>query len=159
MEACVGAHHLSRKLQNARPRRPTDAREIRAPLFEGTEILRRRGHDLPSITRAAGRSLRACPLLAPFGPVKPTSLMVMGKLLRFVTDIRSESCRNDASLKLCGRWQRRVRNWSGEAAENAYSPLNRLGGETFRSNMAIQVGPNAIHLIVLNTDDGHQRPS
>jgi len=32
MEACVGAHHLSR-----RPRRPPDAGEIRAPLFEGTE--------------------------------------------------------------------------------------------------------------------------
>ena len=37
MEACVGAHHLSRKLQMAWPRRPPDAGEIRAPLFEGTE--------------------------------------------------------------------------------------------------------------------------
>jgi transposase len=34
IEACVGAHHLS---PNAWPRRPPDAGEIRAPLFEGTE--------------------------------------------------------------------------------------------------------------------------
>jgi transposase len=37
MEACVGAHHLSRKLQMLGPRRPTDAGEVRAPVFEGTE--------------------------------------------------------------------------------------------------------------------------
>jgi len=37
MEACVGAHHLSRKAPNAWPRRPPDAGEIRASLFEGTE--------------------------------------------------------------------------------------------------------------------------
>ena len=37
MEACVGAHHLSPQAPNAWPRRPPDAGEIRAPLFEGTE--------------------------------------------------------------------------------------------------------------------------
>jgi transposase len=35
MEACVGAHHLSRKLQSQG--RTADAGEICAPLFEGTE--------------------------------------------------------------------------------------------------------------------------
>jgi hypothetical protein len=52
-----------------------------------------------------------------------------------------------------------VRNWSPEAAENAYSRLERLDGEMFISNMAVQTGPSAIHLIALNTDDGHQWPS
>ena len=37
MEACVGAHHLSRKLAVAWSRCPADAGEICAPLFEGTE--------------------------------------------------------------------------------------------------------------------------
>ena len=37
MEACVGAHHLSRKLQMLGHDAPPDAGEIRAPLFEGTE--------------------------------------------------------------------------------------------------------------------------
>jgi transposase len=37
MEACVGAHHLSRKLQMLGHDAPVDAGEIRAPLFEGTE--------------------------------------------------------------------------------------------------------------------------
>ena len=37
MEACVGAHHLSRKLKSSRSRCPADAGEIRASLFEGTE--------------------------------------------------------------------------------------------------------------------------
>jgi hypothetical protein len=41
-------------------------------------------------------------------------------------------------------------------AQHFYSNLERLVGETFRPNMAIQVGPNAIHLIALNADDGHQ---
>jgi hypothetical protein len=63
------------------------------------------------------------------------------------------------SLKLWRRWQRRVRNWWEAAAENAYSSFNRPGGEMLRSHMAIQVGPNAIHLITVNTDDSHQRPS
>jgi transposase len=36
MEACVGAHHLSRKL-NARTRRSPDAGEVRAPVFQGTK--------------------------------------------------------------------------------------------------------------------------
>src|SRR6187402_1419140 len=46
MEACVGAHHLSRKLQGPWPRRPADAYEVRALLFKGTEErLPRRGGD------------------------------------------------------------------------------------------------------------------
>jgi hypothetical protein len=36
MEACVGAHHLSRKL-NELGQRPADAGEVRPSLFEGTE--------------------------------------------------------------------------------------------------------------------------
>jgi transposase len=44
MEDCVGAHHLSRKLQGAWPRRPADAGEVRAAVFKGTEErLPRRG--------------------------------------------------------------------------------------------------------------------
>ena len=35
MEACVGAHHLSRGLQ--KPRCPVDACTVRSPLFERTE--------------------------------------------------------------------------------------------------------------------------
>ena len=37
MEACVGAHHLSRKLEDAWSRCSADACEVRATLFEGTE--------------------------------------------------------------------------------------------------------------------------
>jgi hypothetical protein len=37
MEACVGAHHLSRNLQALGKRRAADAGEIRTPVFEGTE--------------------------------------------------------------------------------------------------------------------------
>ena len=37
MEACVGAHHLRSQTANAWPRRPADAGEVRASLFEGTE--------------------------------------------------------------------------------------------------------------------------
>jgi hypothetical protein len=38
-QACVGAQHLSRSC-NVCPRRPTDAGEIRAPLFEGQKKFR-----------------------------------------------------------------------------------------------------------------------
>jgi len=37
MEACVGAHHLSRKAEGARPRSAADAGKVRAALLEGTE--------------------------------------------------------------------------------------------------------------------------
>ena len=37
MEACVGAHHLSRKLKAAWSRCPVDAGEVRAALLEGAE--------------------------------------------------------------------------------------------------------------------------
>ena len=37
MEACVGAHHLSRKLNSAWSRCPADAGEICSPLLQGTE--------------------------------------------------------------------------------------------------------------------------
>jgi hypothetical protein len=44
MEACVGAHHLSR--QDAWTRRSADAGKVRAPVFEGTkERLPGRGGD------------------------------------------------------------------------------------------------------------------
>ena len=43
MEACVGAHHLSRKL-SFRPRCQADAGEVRTAIFQGTEErLPRRG--------------------------------------------------------------------------------------------------------------------
>jgi hypothetical protein len=34
MEACVGAHHLSRKLHTLRPRHPDNAGEVCTPIFE-----------------------------------------------------------------------------------------------------------------------------
>ena len=37
MEACVGAHHLSRKLKGAWSRRPTDAGKVCSPLLQGPE--------------------------------------------------------------------------------------------------------------------------
>jgi len=37
MEACVGAHHLGRRLRAARTRRSADASDVCAPLFEGTQ--------------------------------------------------------------------------------------------------------------------------
>jgi transposase len=37
MEACVGAHHLSRKLRMLGHGRSAYAGEVRAPVFEGTE--------------------------------------------------------------------------------------------------------------------------
>ncbi len=37
MEACVGAHHLSRQTQDVRPRRTADACPICPPLFERPE--------------------------------------------------------------------------------------------------------------------------
>src|SRR5262247_1418844 len=37
MEACVGAHHLSRRLHSRGSRCTVDAGEIRAALFEGAE--------------------------------------------------------------------------------------------------------------------------
>ena len=37
MEACVGAHHLSRKLRHPWPRCPADAGQVCSPLFQGTE--------------------------------------------------------------------------------------------------------------------------
>jgi transposase len=37
MEACVGAHHLSRRLKAAWPRRSADAGEVCAALFQGPE--------------------------------------------------------------------------------------------------------------------------
>jgi transposase len=37
MEACVGAHHLSRKAADARTRRSADAGEVRASIFQGTK--------------------------------------------------------------------------------------------------------------------------
>ena len=37
MEACVGAHHLSRKLNGTGPRCPADAGEVCSSLFEGPE--------------------------------------------------------------------------------------------------------------------------
>ena len=46
MEACVGAHHLSRKLQSIRSRRPADAGEVCTAVLQGTEErLPRRGGD------------------------------------------------------------------------------------------------------------------
>jgi len=46
MEACVGAHHLSRKLKGLGQRCSADAGEVCAPLFEGPEErLPRRGGD------------------------------------------------------------------------------------------------------------------
>jgi hypothetical protein len=46
MEACVGAHHLSRKLQMTWTRRPADAGEECSAVLEGTEerLSRRRSH-------------------------------------------------------------------------------------------------------------------
>ena len=37
MEACVGAHHLSRKLKGTRPPCPADAGEVCTPPLEGPE--------------------------------------------------------------------------------------------------------------------------
>lgn len=46
MEACVGAHHLSRKVKGPWSRCPADVGEVRPPVFEGTEKrLPRRGDD------------------------------------------------------------------------------------------------------------------
>jgi hypothetical protein len=37
--------------------------------------------------------------------------------------------------------------------------LKHVDGEIVGSNLAIPVGPNAIHLIALDTPDGHQWPA
>ncbi len=37
--------------------------------------------------------------------------------------------------------------------------LEHVDGETSRFKLAIPVGPNAIRLIAVDTDDGHQWPS
>jgi hypothetical protein len=53
MEACVGAHHLSRKLKMLGLRCQADVGEVRAALFEGTEErLPRRGGDFDRLTTA-----------------------------------------------------------------------------------------------------------
>jgi hypothetical protein len=43
--------------------------------------------------------------------------------------------------------------------EAVLSPLEHVHRETIGVNLAIEVGPKAIHLIALDTFDGHQWPS
>jgi hypothetical protein len=43
--------------------------------------------------------------------------------------------------------------------EALLSLLEHVQRETIGVNLAIAVGPKAIHLIALDTFDGHQRPS
>jgi hypothetical protein len=43
--------------------------------------------------------------------------------------------------------------------EALLSHLEHVHGETIGVNLVIHVGPKAIHLIALDTFDGHQRPS
>jgi hypothetical protein len=43
--------------------------------------------------------------------------------------------------------------------EALLSPLEHVHRETIGVNLAIHVGPKAIHLIALDTFDGHQWPS
>jgi hypothetical protein len=43
--------------------------------------------------------------------------------------------------------------------EALLSPLEHVHRETIGVNLAIPVGPKAIHLIALDTFDGHQWPS
>jgi hypothetical protein len=56
-------------------------------------------------------------------------------------------------------------NWrfvpTGDIArrEALLSPLEHVHRETIGVNLAIEVGPKAIHLIAVDTFDGHQWPS